>query len=792
MERGPGMPREIVLGNGQMLVTFDSFLNMRDLYYPYVGLWNHIGGHRSGMGVWCEGQFSWVGDSGWKCDLDYSGETLVSSVRLRHEGMGIELHCSDAVHYQENVFLRRCVVGNLRPRMREVRLFFHQDFSIDDTDVGDTAVYDPAAGLLYHYKRDRYFMVDGASAQGGIYQYATGVKRFRGAEGTWRDAEDGRLEGNPIAQGSVDSTIAFRLEVPPGGREPLWYWIAIGRTYGQTLRLDQFVRANTAEALIAQVRAYWQQWIHKVEPDFGDLPPNVRHLYKLSLPIIRTHVDRTGAITAANDSDILQFNRDHYSYVWPRDGALISNALVHAGYPELVAPFFQFCARALTAGGFLLQKYNPDGSAGSCWHPWVQNGRRQLPIQEDETALVLWALWEHYQRSRDIELVLQLAQTLIAPAAEFLAGYIYPHLGLPRETYDLWEERRGVHTWTASAVVGGLTAAANLVALLGEEGKAGRYRQAAGRIRDGIIAHLYDPALGRFVRGLQVTADGSVQRDPTPDASIAGLFVFGVLPAGDPRVRATMEVLEERLWVRTHVGGFARYAGDYYFRTAFDDFDRVPGNPWFITTLWIVEWYAAVANSVAELERARELLSWVAEHTMPSGVLPEQLHPYNGGPLSVAPLCWSHAAFCNAVQLYTRRYAELAAKEGAGATMDAGPATGAAGMAAAAPGPTGMPGLQGAGRATGVAAPLEPGGAISVDGDAESLVAGAPRPGVGGLHDGDDLADGPAQLDAARTRLLDGAGSGGVRADGHGHGPAANGKVPKPGTSPREPGKPLL
>ncbi len=653
------MPRNLVLGNGQMLVTFDSSMAMRDLYYPYVGLWNHIGGQRSSMGVWTEGQFSWVGSTGWDCQIGYSKETLVGSSHLDNSELEIGLHCLDAVHYQEDVLLRRIVVSNRSPRTREVRLFFHQDFSIDDTDVGDTAVYDPSAGLLYHYKRDRYFMVDGTSAHGGIFQYATGVKRFRGAEGTWRDAEDGLLEGNPIAQGSVDSTISFRLEVPAGGRETLWYWIALGRTYGQTLRLDQFVRASTPDVLLAQIQAYWQQWVCKVPAEFADLPQSVQHLYNLSLPIVRAHVDRTGAITAANDSDILQYNRDHYSYVWPRDGALICHALVHSGYPELAAPFFQFCAKALTAGGFLLQKYNPDGSAGSCWHPWVHNGRRQLPIQEDETALVLWSLWSHYQRTRDSELVLQLAQTLIAPAAEFLAGYLYPHLGLPRETYDLWEERRGIHTWTASAVVGGLEAAANLVMLLGEESRAQRYRQAARRIREGIITHLYDPTLGRFVRALHVAADGAVHRDPTPDASTAGIFVFGVLPADDPRVTATMQVIEERLWVRTPIGGIARYAGDYYFRTSFDDFDRVPGNPWFITTLWLADWYASVATDIAKLGRARELLTWVADHAMPSGVLPEQLHPYTGGPMSVAPLCWSHAALCRSVRLYVERYQAL-------------------------------------------------------------------------------------------------------------------------------------
>ena len=659
------MPRDVVLGNGRLLVTLDAGQGLRDLFYPYVGLWNHIGGHRSGMGVWVDGEFSWLGDAGWESEVGYAGATLVSESQHRHAGLGVVLRCAAGVHYQEDVLLRHVIVENLRPRVREVRLFFHQDFSIDDTDVGDTAVYDPSASLVYHYKRDRYFMIDGASAQGGIYQFATGVKRFHGAEGTWRDAEDGRLECNPISQGSVDSTVSFRLEVGAEARESLWYWIAVGPTYGRTLRLDQFVRAASPELLLAQVRAYWQRWVHKNAVSFADLPSEVEHLYQLSLPIVRAHVDRTGAITAANDSDILQYNRDHYSYVWPRDGALVAHAMTHAGYPELVAPFFDFCARAITTGGFLLQKYNPDGSAGSCWHPWVQDGRRQLPIQEDETALVLWALWEHYQQARDTELVLRLVQQLITPAAEFLAGYMYPHLGLPRETYDLWEERRGVHTWTASAVYAGLEAAGHLVTLLGDESRAQRYWQAARRLRAGIVRHLYEPALGRFVRGLQVAGDGAVHRDPTMDASIAGIFRFGVLPADDPRVRATMEQLEQRLWVRTPVGGIARYHGDYYFRTTWDDLDRVPGNPWFITTLWLADWYVEVASDRAQLARARELLQWVATRAMPSGVLPEQVNPYTGGPLSVAPLCWSHAAFCYSVRRYAGRYEALAAGAGA-------------------------------------------------------------------------------------------------------------------------------
>ena len=39
------MPRDIPVGNGSMLVTFDLEYQIRDIYYPYVGKENHTIGH---------------------------------------------------------------------------------------------------------------------------------------------------------------------------------------------------------------------------------------------------------------------------------------------------------------------------------------------------------------------------------------------------------------------------------------------------------------------------------------------------------------------------------------------------------------------------------------------------------------------------------------------------------------------------------------------------------------------------------------------------------------------------
>ena len=58
------MPRSLILGNGTLLATFDSHLQMRDLYYPHVGMEDHTTyQHVHRVGVFVEGRgFAWWDD----------------------------------------------------------------------------------------------------------------------------------------------------------------------------------------------------------------------------------------------------------------------------------------------------------------------------------------------------------------------------------------------------------------------------------------------------------------------------------------------------------------------------------------------------------------------------------------------------------------------------------------------------------------------------------------------------------------------------------------------------------
>ncbi|HTH36923.1 MAG TPA: glycoside hydrolase family 15 protein [Pyrinomonadaceae bacterium] len=639
--------RDIPVGNGSFLVNFDDKYQIRDVYFPHAGQENHTEGFPFRFGIWADGEFSWVYSDAWARELRYLPETLVTDVRLLNETLGVEVISNDTVASHENIFLRKVRITNLDPKGREFRVFLHHDFRIYENKVGDTAYFDPESRSLIHYKKHRYFLIN---TEPPFDSFTTGRKAFRDKEGTWRDAEDGVLSREVITEGSVDSTIGVHFTLEPAASFEFYYWIVAGTKYEEAAAGNKHVLEQSPQKYFDYTENYWRAWVNKNVADFRGLSRSVIEMYKRSLLIVQTQIDSGGAILAANDSDVAERATDHYSYLWTRDGAFVANALDLAGYPHITRKFFDLCGRIVHSSGYFLQKYNADGTVASGWHAsWNPYSKTALiPIQEDETALVLWALWEHYEQYRDIEFANRLYRKMVTRCADFMVEFRDPHTHLPMPSWNLWEDRRGVHTFTCATVVGGLRAAARFADLFAEHERAAVYSESANEIVNAMSEHLYSPKLGRFIRSLSTAHDGSLTSDETIDASLFGTFYFGCYPPDDVKVIGTMTAIKERLGAG---GGIARFENDGYMRSV----DGYASNIWFICTLWLADYYIAAAQTVDELAPALEILEWVASSTLPSGVLAEQLDPESGEHVSVSPLTWSHSTFIASVQSYLKK-----------------------------------------------------------------------------------------------------------------------------------------
>lgn len=654
------MARAVTLGNGNMLVGLDYRGQVRDLYYPFVGHSNHISGasgsfvHR--IGVYVDDTISWLDDPEWDITVGCDAETVVGSMHAVNDTLGVTLSSVDVVHNEANVFIRSFTVCNERNEVRKVKVFFSQQFRIAESRRGDTGLYDPRVKAIIHYKGNDSFLINATHKDKQFTEYNIGLFGIEGKEGTFHDAFDGQLEKNPIEHGSVDSVIGMELKVGPKKCEQIQYWVVCGSTIAEVHDLNKYVLEETPERLLASTEKYWKAWVDKENRDLSLLSPELQTLYKRSLTTIRVHTDNHGGIIASSDTDMLHHGRDTYSYVWPRDAAVIANALDRAGYNDVSKRFFSFMTDRLERGGYFMHKYRSDGCLGSSWHPWIIEGVPEFPIQEDETALVLLMLWKHYEIVKDIEYIESLYNPFIEKAANFMVEFIESRLGLPNNSFDLWEENFAISTYTASAVYGALTSAAKFANLLGKEESARTYSAVAQRIQSSILEHMYDDELNMFVKNIRAYDDKDDVVNKTVDiSSFFGPVYFGVVEPHDPRVRKALQTVEDRLRVDPKSIGYVRYEHDTYYTLQ----ETGTPNPWVITTLWMAQYAISSAETLQGLEHAYKILEWTCDHATKSGVLAEQMHPHTGEHLSTAPLIWSHAEFVITVDEYLKKYAEL-------------------------------------------------------------------------------------------------------------------------------------
>jgi GH15 family glucan-1,4-alpha-glucosidase len=499
------------------------------------------------------------------------------------------------------------------------------------------------------------FLVYGEASDIPFSDYSVGLYGIEGREGTFKDAEDGMLSKNPIEHGHVDSTLSISLSLHKHETKKAYYWVTVGETKKEVYELHDYIKYRRPEELIESTTKFWKAWLTRQEyPTCSNTEPRFMELFKKSLFYIRGNIDNKGAIIASGDSDMLQHGRDTYSYMWPRDGAMTVMALLEVGEYNISKHFFKFCNDVVEPDGYLMHKYRADRSLGSSWHPFVRDGEAVLPIQEDETALVLVALYEYYQKTKDIEFIEMHYNDVIKHMATFLTDFTDPKTGLPLPSYDLWEEKHGVSTFTSAVTYAGLIAGAKFAKLFEKENDEKLFTDTAEKMKAAILKHLYDKDLKMFVKHLN-TKNGEVHYDRTIDmSSIYAIYAYGILDIDDPIVIESIATIEEKLRIHTGIDGIPRYVGDrYYFQV-----EGVP-NPWYITTLWLAQYYALSAKSSEDLEKVRHWLNWVVVHSPLSGVLSEQLHPFSGEQLSANPLTWSHAEYVRTVLLYHKALERL-------------------------------------------------------------------------------------------------------------------------------------
>ncbi len=633
------MGRPVVLSNNQLFVGLDESGLVHDFYYPYVGLENLTNARSSQhkIGVWVDGTFKWTDDGSWEIKVDFEEEALISRITMSSYELHIELTLQDYVDKFSNSLIRHITITNQSDHERNIRLFMHQVFQISRAGRADTAIYVPDGNYILDYKGRYCLLIGGKFDDGELFdQYAVGNYGIEGKAGTYLDAEDGELSGNAVEHGGVDSVIRFNKSIRAESAASLDYWIvaASSQIDAQNIHL-QFNGMNMEEHM-NETRTEWHKWINDTGVNIPDF--NKSELEK-SLLIIKAHCDERGSVLASGDSSIFNYGRDYYCYCWPRDASYALWPLIRLGHYDEAKLFFDFAKDTMHKDGYLMHKYQPDRAIGSTWHPLIHGRSKELAIQEDETASVVFIMGEFYEATKDPIFVENVYHSFVVPAANFMCSFIDEETGLPHASYDLWEEKFLTTTYTVCTVIAALEAAAKLAAAADQPADAVKWQKSAEAIR-GNLDKLYKN--GYFIKGFLLKEDGTIDYDETLDiSSLYGPYMYANLDLDDPRLKSTAEAIEQRITNVTPSGGVLRYEKDNYFLSK----QQYLGNPWIVATLWLAQYYA----TTNQIDKAKQMLDWSLSRQLTSGALSEQYDPENGSNLGVTPLVWSHSEMVNTI-----------------------------------------------------------------------------------------------------------------------------------------------
>ncbi len=345
----------------------------------------------------------------------------------------------------------------------------------------------------------------------------------------------------------------------------------------------------------------------------------------------------TGAIVAAPTTSLPELvggerNWD-YRYAWIRDASLTFEALWIGTCSEEVRNFVSWMAGS--AGG-----HARDGQALQIMYgvagerdlaertlPHLTGWRDSVPVRvgngaHDQRQLDVYGeflnvVWLYADRLGELDAVVQRFVAEVADAAA-------------REWLDLdaglWEARGDERHHVASKVLCwvALDRATKLASRIGAEDRAEEWAAERATIRDAVLRDGWSERRGTFVQAF----DGDEL-----DAALLLLPIVGFLPAGDPRMRATIEAVAAEL---TEKGLVLRYRSD----------DGLAGGEgtFLMCTFWLVICLARLG----ELERAEAYFAHAAACANDLGLLAEEADASTGELLGNFPQAFSHVGVITA------------------------------------------------------------------------------------------------------------------------------------------------
>ena len=409
-------------------------------------------------------------------------------------------------------------------------------------------------------------------------------------------------------------------------------------TYGAS-HLPPPPRIDPAKAL-AETEAFWRDWASRAQPAGEWSEPVIRSLITLKALTYRP----SGAIVAAPTSSLPeqlggQRNWD-YRYCWLRDATFTLVTLMNAGYYQDAQNWREWLLRAVAGKAEQMQiMYGMTGERRLPeWEvPWLSGYDGSKPVHVGNAA--------HHQLQIDVygEVMDALHHGRACKIAANEAGWklqleLLKHLEIiwKEPDHGIWEVRGRSQQFTNSKVMAWVAfdRAVKTIEQFGMDGPVEHWRGLRNTIHAEVCRFGFDTEVGAFVQ-----CYGSKQLD----ASALLIPLVGFLPAEDPRVRSTVEAVEQQLLIGGLVGRYDTKAG----------VDGLPpGEGIFLPCSF---WLADNLILLGRRDDARRLFQRLLSLRNDVGLLSEEYDVHTNRLLGNFPQAFSHVALINTAYLLTSK-----------------------------------------------------------------------------------------------------------------------------------------
>ena len=638
---------EAIIGNKKMIATFTQKGELQRLYFPSKDNKQYINFFHTGIKI-NESDLIYLHD-----DINniykqyYDTDTNILNTEITNTYFNMKILQTDYMLLKENVLAKKYIFINEGTIDLNTEFYIHSELLSDINNFVSAKIIDN--GML-QYAHD--FAISTFSKGNKIIKH-----QINGSKNTIKRAE---IYDKDYIGMSKDSSIAYEIgTIKPGEKKEIQICIFIDENKNISdieEEVDRIKRIDY-EKEYQNTKAYWRKYVKshnglKIKEPQNTYEERIFEIYKRSIllfPLLTN--SETGAIIASPEIDEDFTKCGRYAYCWPRDAVFITKAMDILKMDKDTEKFYKvFCKKTQSKNGMWEQRFFTDGKLAPCWG-----------YQVDETASVVYGVFEHYKYTKSIKFLKDNLQ-MCEKATDFLKRYVEDWLEInvkdDREkdivkeqienemgsskghkyhiSYDLWEMNEGIHLYSLASIYSAFDSMINIYENLGKntsdfdnnrlkEEKISKSKKELEKmkieIKKYINQNMYDENKKSYIRNTE---------DRKMDISILGAITpFSVFKAKEKKIQNTVERIN--LSLRTYTGGYQRFEDDNYMN----------GNPWPIANLWITLYYL----EAGEKKKAKECFDFVIKTVGKHYFLGEQVNNETLKPNWVIGLGWSHAMF---------------------------------------------------------------------------------------------------------------------------------------------------